>query len=186
MFLALYQPQVPPNTGNIGRLCVGMGVELHIIGPCAFDFSDKALRLAPVRRRFPVDRALERPAGENQLARDLPYRRPSAGWQLEPVEDRQQKRQPVTLVGGRLQDGARGGSPGTGMIFMKGTERGERERHRAVSPDDIAPAVTIIRYQYTVARLLTCEHQMTTGFGPDLHKDRALAKRRLERAAAFG
>lgn len=46
MFLALYQPQVPPNTGNIGRLCVGMGVELHIIGPCAFDFSDKALRRA--------------------------------------------------------------------------------------------------------------------------------------------
>jgi len=46
MFLALYQPQVPPNTGNIGRLCVGMGVELHIIGPCAFDFSDKTLRRA--------------------------------------------------------------------------------------------------------------------------------------------
>jgi tRNA (cytidine/uridine-2'-O-)-methyltransferase len=46
MDLALYQPQVPPNTGNIGRLCVGMGVRLHIIGPCAFDFSDKALRRA--------------------------------------------------------------------------------------------------------------------------------------------
>ena len=46
MILALYQPQVPPNTGNIGRLCVGMGVELRIIGPCAFDFGDKALRRA--------------------------------------------------------------------------------------------------------------------------------------------
>jgi tRNA (cytidine/uridine-2'-O-)-methyltransferase len=46
MFLALYQPQVPPNTGNIGRLCVGMDAELHIIGPCAFDFGDKALRRA--------------------------------------------------------------------------------------------------------------------------------------------
>ncbi len=46
MHLALYQPQVPPNTGNIGRLCVGMGAELHIIGPCAFDFSDKSLRRA--------------------------------------------------------------------------------------------------------------------------------------------
>lgn len=46
MILALYQPQVPPNTGNIGRLCVGMGVELRIIGPCAFDFDDKALRRA--------------------------------------------------------------------------------------------------------------------------------------------
>jgi tRNA (cytidine/uridine-2'-O-)-methyltransferase len=44
--LALYQPQVPPNTGNIGRLCVGMRAHLHIIGPCAFDFSDKSLRRA--------------------------------------------------------------------------------------------------------------------------------------------
>lgn len=46
MHLALYQPQVPPNTGNIGRLCVGFGATLEIIGPCAFDFSDKALRRA--------------------------------------------------------------------------------------------------------------------------------------------
>ena len=46
MHLVLYQPQVPPNTGNIGRLCVGMNTHLHIIGPCAFDFSDKSLRRA--------------------------------------------------------------------------------------------------------------------------------------------
>jgi len=46
MHLALYQPQIPGNTGNIGRLCVGLATELHIIGPCAFDFSEKALRRA--------------------------------------------------------------------------------------------------------------------------------------------
>jgi tRNA (cytidine/uridine-2'-O-)-methyltransferase len=46
MQIALYQPQIPGNTGNIGRLCVGMEAELHIIGPCAFDFSDKAVRRA--------------------------------------------------------------------------------------------------------------------------------------------
>lgn len=46
MHLALYQPQIPGNTGNIGRLCVGMDATLHIIGPCAFDFSEKALRRA--------------------------------------------------------------------------------------------------------------------------------------------
>lgn len=46
MHVALYQPSIPPNTGNIGRLCVGMESALHIIGPCAFDFSDKALRRA--------------------------------------------------------------------------------------------------------------------------------------------
>jgi tRNA (cytidine/uridine-2'-O-)-methyltransferase len=46
MHCALYQPEIPPNTGNIGRLCVGMGIHLHLIGPCAFDLSDKALRRA--------------------------------------------------------------------------------------------------------------------------------------------
>jgi tRNA (cytidine/uridine-2'-O-)-methyltransferase len=46
MHIALYQPQIPGNTGNIGRLCVGMEATLHIIGPCAFDFSEKALRRA--------------------------------------------------------------------------------------------------------------------------------------------
>lgn len=46
MHLALYQPQIPGNTGNIGRLCVGMRAHLHIVGPCAFDFSEKALRRA--------------------------------------------------------------------------------------------------------------------------------------------
>lgn len=44
--VALYQPEIPPNTGNIGRLCVGMGAMLHLIGPCAFDLSDKRLRRA--------------------------------------------------------------------------------------------------------------------------------------------
>lgn len=46
MHLALYQPQIPGNTGNIGRLCVGMACPLHIIGPCAFDFSERAVRRA--------------------------------------------------------------------------------------------------------------------------------------------
>jgi tRNA (cytidine/uridine-2'-O-)-methyltransferase len=46
MHVALYQPQIPGNTGNIGRLCVGMDATLHVIGPCAFDFSEKALRRA--------------------------------------------------------------------------------------------------------------------------------------------
>lgn len=46
MHVALYQPQVPGNTGAIGRSCVGLGAELHLIGPCAFDLGEKALRRA--------------------------------------------------------------------------------------------------------------------------------------------
>jgi tRNA (cytidine/uridine-2'-O-)-methyltransferase len=46
MHLAVYHPAIPQNTGNLGRLCVGFSAHLHIIGPCFFDFSDKALRRA--------------------------------------------------------------------------------------------------------------------------------------------
>jgi tRNA (cytidine/uridine-2'-O-)-methyltransferase len=46
MHLALYQPQIPGNTGSLGRMCVGLDVHLHIIGPCLFDFSERALRRA--------------------------------------------------------------------------------------------------------------------------------------------
>ncbi|MBI2374099.1 MAG: tRNA (cytidine(34)-2'-O)-methyltransferase [Deltaproteobacteria bacterium] len=44
--VALYQPSIPQNTGNIGRLCVGMKQRLHLIGPCGFDLSEKAVRRA--------------------------------------------------------------------------------------------------------------------------------------------
>ncbi len=44
--VALYQPAIPQNTGNIARLCVGMNAHLHIIGPIIFDMSDRAVRRA--------------------------------------------------------------------------------------------------------------------------------------------
>ncbi|MEX2213952.1 MAG: tRNA (cytidine(34)-2'-O)-methyltransferase [Phycisphaeraceae bacterium] len=44
--VALYQPSIPPNTGNIGRQCVGMNVHLHLIGPLAIDLSAQATKRA--------------------------------------------------------------------------------------------------------------------------------------------
>ena len=44
--VALYQPKIPPNTGNIARQCVGMKAPLHLIGPHAFDLSDHAVKRA--------------------------------------------------------------------------------------------------------------------------------------------
>ena len=46
LHVALFQPIIPPNTGNIARQCVGMGAALHLIGPLGFDLSDKAVRRA--------------------------------------------------------------------------------------------------------------------------------------------
>lgn len=44
--VALYEPEIPPNTGNIIRLCANTGAELDLIGPLGFDLDDKRLRRA--------------------------------------------------------------------------------------------------------------------------------------------
>jgi tRNA (cytidine/uridine-2'-O-)-methyltransferase len=44
--IALYQPLIPQNTGNIGRLAVGLDVPLHLIHPLGFQIDEKAVRRA--------------------------------------------------------------------------------------------------------------------------------------------
>lgn len=44
--IVLYEPEIPPNTGNIIRLCANTGMRLHLIEPIAFDMDDKKLRRA--------------------------------------------------------------------------------------------------------------------------------------------
>jgi tRNA (cytidine/uridine-2'-O-)-methyltransferase len=42
----LFQPEIPPNTGNVIRLCANTGARLHLIRPLGFDIDDKQLRRA--------------------------------------------------------------------------------------------------------------------------------------------
>ena len=42
----LYEPEIPPNTGNIIRLCANTGAQLHLIRPLGFELDDKQLRRA--------------------------------------------------------------------------------------------------------------------------------------------
>jgi len=44
--IVLYQPEIPPNTGNIIRLCANSGCQLHLIEPLGFALDDKQLRRA--------------------------------------------------------------------------------------------------------------------------------------------
>jgi tRNA (cytidine/uridine-2'-O-)-methyltransferase len=44
--VVLVRPQIPNNTGNIGRTCVAIGAALHLVHPLAFDTSEKACRRA--------------------------------------------------------------------------------------------------------------------------------------------
>ena len=70
LHVVLHEPEIPNNTGNIGRTCVATGCALHLIDPLGFDVSDKALRRAGldywprlgVRRHAGVD-AWERERG---------------------------------------------------------------------------------------------------------------------------
>jgi len=56
----LYQPQIPPNTGNIIRLCANTGCSLHLIEPLGFELDDSSVRRAgldyaelAILRRYP-------------------------------------------------------------------------------------------------------------------------------------
>jgi tRNA (cytidine/uridine-2'-O-)-methyltransferase len=44
--VVLFQPEIPPNTGNIIRLCANSGCQLHLVEPLGFELDDKRLRRA--------------------------------------------------------------------------------------------------------------------------------------------
>lgn len=46
LHIALFEPEIPPNTGNIMRLAANTGCHLHLIGPLGFDLDDRQLRRA--------------------------------------------------------------------------------------------------------------------------------------------
>ena len=46
MHIVLFEPEIPPNTGNIARLCAGTDTPLHLIEPLGFSLEDRYLRRA--------------------------------------------------------------------------------------------------------------------------------------------
>ncbi len=44
--VVLIEPEIPSNTGNIGRSCVGFNAQLHVVGKLGFDISDRRLKRA--------------------------------------------------------------------------------------------------------------------------------------------
>ena len=76
MQIALYEPDIPQNTGTILRLCACLGVEAHIIEPAGFPTSDRAFRRAGMDYLDQVD---DRAARELGGVRGLARRQPAAG-----------------------------------------------------------------------------------------------------------
>lgn len=46
MLIVLFEPEIPPNTGNVARLCAAFGVELHLVEPLGFRLEDRYLKRA--------------------------------------------------------------------------------------------------------------------------------------------
>lgn len=46
LHIVLFEPEIPPNTGNIIRLCANTGMQLHLIKPLGFELDDKRMRRA--------------------------------------------------------------------------------------------------------------------------------------------
>jgi tRNA (cytidine/uridine-2'-O-)-methyltransferase len=46
MNIVLVEPEIPPNTGNVARLCAATGATLHLVGPLGFRLDDKTLKRA--------------------------------------------------------------------------------------------------------------------------------------------
>ena len=70
LHVVLLEPEIPPNTGNIGRLCLAAGAALHLVGPLGFSLDDRTLRRAGLDywkdvqcHRWPDLAALQEAAG---------------------------------------------------------------------------------------------------------------------------
>ena len=71
--VVLYQPEIPPNTGNVIRLCANTGARLHLIEPLGFDLSDKQLKRAGLDYHEYAQMQVQ-PDQEPALARIAPKR----------------------------------------------------------------------------------------------------------------
>lgn len=73
LHIALYEPEIPPNTGNIARLCAATHTVLHIVGVTGFRMDDRTLKRAGLDYWNEVE--LHRHIGLDDLAARLPASR---------------------------------------------------------------------------------------------------------------
>jgi tRNA (cytidine/uridine-2'-O-)-methyltransferase len=74
LHVVLVEPEIPPNTGNIARLCVAAGARLHLVEPLGFSLDDKFLRRAGMDywsrcdvRVWPAFQDLRQESGEGRF-----------------------------------------------------------------------------------------------------------------------
>ncbi len=123
LHVALWEPEVPPNTGNVARLCAATGCRLHLIGRLGFRLDDKSLRRAGLDYWPAVDLVRHATFEEFEASFCLPSPPREEGdrprlWCVDNPADR-----PYTRADFRDGDGLLFGSE------TKGLPPGVRERH---------------------------------------------------------
>src|SRR6202023_3306427 len=73
--IALIEPEIPPNTGNIARLCLATGSRLHLVEPLGFSVDDRQLRRAGMDYWHRVDLRYWKSLTEFETATRPPIRR---------------------------------------------------------------------------------------------------------------
>src|SRR4029077_14797743 len=73
--ITLVEPEIPPNTGNIARLCLATGSRLHLVKPLGFSVDDRSLQRAGMDYWSQVDIIYWENIAEFARATDLPIRR---------------------------------------------------------------------------------------------------------------
>jgi len=73
LHVALWEPEIPPNTGNVARLCAATGAVLHLVGRLGFNLDDRHLRRAGLDYWPAVE--LRRHISIDDLVRALPAAR---------------------------------------------------------------------------------------------------------------
>ena len=90
--VVLFQPEIPPNTGNIIRLCANSGCTLHLVRPLGFELTRKAVRragldyqeLAPVHVHRNLDACLEALGGARLFSIETGGARPYSAARFRP------------------------------------------------------------------------------------------------------
>jgi tRNA (cytidine/uridine-2'-O-)-methyltransferase len=90
--IALVHPEIPPNTGNVMRLCANVGANLHLIEPLGFAMDERRLRragmdyrdLSRVQRHDDLERFSAAYSGRRWVALTTRAERPYDDWQYQP------------------------------------------------------------------------------------------------------
>jgi tRNA (cytidine/uridine-2'-O-)-methyltransferase len=148
LHVALYEPEIPPNTGNVARLCAATGATLHLIGRLGFRLDDRSLRRAGLDYWHEVD--CRRHASLEEFEAALPGLAPAFSGRLLCLSARAQT--PYTQAAYRPGDCLLFGSesrglPGTLLQRYSGEAYGIPMPAGKVRSLNLATAVGIVLYE---------------------------------------